>query len=157
MAMVEFYFKPQNEWTMGPACGNPSKNPAPATTGCIYIIHNSTENTTYIGYADDALHRWNTRTEVLHIMGIPQVYGQKILCAWCCPTYTGNVPILLQGQNAAEHLLIRGVANGLLGKTTNTNTQLAVTPFKNSKFDHMRVYLPSDPWGCLKGRREATW
>lgn len=159
MATLEFDFKAQNAWTMGPACrgiGIGSTNPAPVTTGCIYIIHNTTENTTYVGYADSAYDRWKARTEVFHIMGIPQAYGQNILCAYCYPVHSGTTPVLLQGQNACEHLLIRAVVKGLLGVTTNTNSQLANTPFINSNVTQVRVYLPSDPWGSLEGRKQAN-
>jgi hypothetical protein len=163
MPTIEFYFKPYNEWTMGPACAGPggsSINPAPSTTGCIYIIHNSAENTTYVGYADDANDRWKTRTEVFHIMGIPQTYGQKILCAYCKPTSDGPSSILYKDYAGCEHLLIRAVMNGLLGPTTCTNTQLGNWMFPNPYHPtgtQVRVYLPKDPWGKLQGRKQATF
>lgn len=158
MPTVEFEFKTKNAWTMGPACGDaktPSINPAPATTSGIYIIHNDNENTTYVGYADNAVDRWQTRTEVFHCFGIPASYGSNILCAWCVPTMkTGS--IFLKGLHAAEHLLIRAVCKGLLGPTTNTNTQLSNIWFTNSSVTKIRVYLPKDPWGTLLGAREVS-
>lgn len=158
MATIDFWFKPQNSWNMGPACGSvivASVNPAPTTTACIYIIHNTTANSTYVGYADDALDRWKTRTETFHVMGIPQTYAQNILCAQCLPTSNG-ASMFLKGQNACEHLLIRAVVNGLLGVTTSTNSQLRTTPFINAVATQVRVYLPSDPWGNLLGRRQVN-
>ncbi|GFM81550.1 hypothetical protein PSCICO_50550 [Pseudomonas cichorii] len=157
MATVEFYFQTQNAWNMGPACGTTitnSSNPAPATTACIYIIHNTHENSTYVGYADNAFDRWKSRTEVFHIMGIPNAYAKNILCAYCLPTVSGGHSMYLKGANNCEHLLVRAVANGLLGKTTNTNSQLATLPFSNSTATKVQVYLPSDPWGKLEGRKQ---
>lgn len=152
MATVEFHFKVHQSWNMGAACGNPSTNPAPTTTACIYIIHNKKENTTYIGYADNAKHRWNGRTEVFHTLGIPVAYGQEILCAYCLPTMSSG-SMFLEGANACEHLLIRAVVRGVLGPTTNTNTQLATTFFSNASATKVEVYLPSDPWGKLEGAK----
>lgn len=155
MAIVTFSFEIHNSWNMAAACGddfNPSTNPAPGTSPCIYIIHNKTENSTYVGYADNARHRWETRYEVFHTMGISKTYAQDILCAHCCPTMdTGSM--YLQGQNNCEHLLIRAVVNGLLGKTTSTNTQLGKTPFINKIATNIRVYLPSNPWGNLESHK----
>lgn len=162
MATIEFHFKNYNAWTMGPACAGPggaSLNPAPTTTACIYIIHNSVENTTYVGYADDAKHRWSGRTEVFHTFGIPQVYGQQILCAYCKPTSDG-APVLLEGYGGCEHLLIRAVVNGLLDITTSTNTNLRNWYFPNPYHPAkttVRVYLPSDPWGHLDGAKQASF
>ena len=158
MAIVEFYFKQNQSWDMGPACGDvttSSVNPAPVTTACIYIIHNKTENTTYVGYADNANHRWNGRTEVFHTFGIPKSYGKKILCAYCRPSVDSGKSMFLEGQNNCEHLLVRAVVNGLLGVTTNTNTQLSGAFFSNKIATELRVYLPSDPWGCLAGRQRV--
>lgn len=157
MATVEFYFQAHHSWNMGPACGtvfNASVNPAPATPPCIYIIHNVQENSTYVGYADNANHRWKTRTEAFHIMGIPQAYGQQILCAYCQPTVSHGQSMYLAGSNNCEHLLVRAVANGLLGITTSTNTQLGGTYFSNPIATQVRVYLPTDPWGNLDGRQQ---
>ena len=153
MSQMKFDFLKQNSWDMGPACKNISLNPAPITNPCIYLIHNSTENTTYVGYADGANDRWKTRTEVFHISGITEVYGKGILCAYCLPT--ANTVWQLKGQNNCEHVLIRAVANGLLGKTTSTNTQLGSTWFMNSASSTLavQVYLPAYPgklWGKLE-------
>lgn len=155
MGIVTFDFEAHNSWNMAAACGddfNSSTNPAPGTSPCIYIIHNKTENSTYVGYADNARHRWETRYEVFHIMGISRAYAQDILCAYCRPSMDIG-SMYLQGQNNCEHLLIRAVVNGLLGKTTSTNTQLGKTLFINTAAKHIRVYLPSDPWGNLEGRK----
>ncbi|MDH4584438.1 hypothetical protein E8F20_21500 [Pseudomonas sp. BN415] len=159
MATVEFDFKSHHSWTMGPACGTaftPSINPAPATTACIYIIHNTGENSTYVGYADNANDRWKSRAEVFHIMGIPKNYAKHILCAYCLPCVYGGPSMYLQGFNNCEHLLIRAVVNGLLGKTTNTNTQLASVPFANPTATKVRVRLPTDPWGNLESDKEIS-
>jgi hypothetical protein len=159
MAIVEFEFKAHHSWTMGPACGNvinASVNPAPTTSGCIYIIHNSAENSTYVGYAEDAQHRWSTRTEVFHIMGIPRNYADRILCAYCKPSVDSGKSMWLEGKHNCEHLLIRGVVNGLLGVTTSTNSQLGGQYFVNKIATQMRVYLPTDPWGRLEGRKQCT-
>ncbi len=157
MAIVTFDFS-TDVWNMGPACGNPSYNPAPFTNPCIYIIHNSTENSTYVGYADDANDRWKSRTEVFHIMGIPKNYGKTVLCACCIPTVSGGKSMFLKGQDACEHLMIRAVVNGLLGITTSTNSQLGSTPFSNPVARTIRVYLPTQPyWGHLMSDREITF
>src|SRR3569623_1749386 len=153
MATVRFEFKKINSWHMGPACGTdttPSENPAPRTNACIYLIHNSGENSTYVGYADDAQHRWSTRYEVFHAFGIPKGYAKNILCAWCMPTVSHGLQMFLEGRNNCEHLLIRAVVNGLLGRTTNTNTQLATSHFANHIATRVEVSLPSDPWGKLE-------
>ncbi|MBD2838758.1 hypothetical protein ID144_17075 [Pseudomonas sp. JM0905a] len=158
MATLEFHFKSQNSWNMGPACGSdlvPSTNPAPATTAGIYIIHNSTENSTYVGYADNCYNRWQSRYEVFHAMGIKKSYGKGILCAYCLPTMDVG-SMFLEGYNNCEHALIRAVVNGLLGVTQNTNTQLANTPFINKSITMLRVLLPTDPWGKLLGARQVA-
>ena len=155
MPRVTFDFRPAGagvgrNWTMGPACGNPSNNPAPTTNPVIYIIHNSSvDNTTYVGYADDAEHRWRTRTEVFHCFGINQALGQQMLCACCVPV--SNAHIFLKGMHGCEHLLIRAVFGALLGVTDVTNTQLVNTPFNNANVTSVRVRLPTDPWGHLAG------
>ena len=159
MATVEFDFKSHHSWTMGPACGTTfmsSVNPAPATTACIYIIHNTAENSTYVGYADNANDRWKSRTEVFHIMGIPKNYAKNILCAYCLPHVHGPHSMYLQGQNNCEHLLIRAVANGLLGVTTSTNTQLRTVPFSNAIATKILVRLPTDPWGNLESDKQIA-
>jgi len=143
----------------GKACGTANKqsvNPAPKTNAGIYIIHNSNENSTYVGYADDAQNRWKARTEVFHTLGIPRNYAKRILCAFCVPSVLNGPQMFLAGQNACEHLLIRAVVNGLLGVTTNTNSQLANAPFTNNIATQVRVYLPSDPWGRLDGRQQVN-
>lgn len=160
MATVKFDFDTTNAWTMGPACGTPgtpSVNPAPVTNPCIYIIHNTVENSTYVGYADNAQHRWSTRYEVFHAMGIPKNYGNKILCAYCYPKLSAG-QMFLEGQNNCEHLLIRAVVNGLLGVTTCTNTKLASTPFVNAAVTKILVYLPSYPakWGKLEPDKQVV-
>ena len=158
MATVEFNFNLW--WTMGKACGTNVKasyNPAPNKGPGIYIIHNSNvENTTYVGYADNCYHRWNARTEVLHTLGIPKAYAKNVLCAFCCPSVDQGKSMWLEGMNNCEHLLIRAVVKGLLGVTTNTNSQLATTTFNNKTATLVRVYLPSDPWGWLQGRRQVA-
>jgi hypothetical protein len=157
MATVEFHFKQQNAWTMGPACpnvANQSNNPAPTTTPCVYIIHNETENTTYVGYADNAQHRWSSRWEVFHCLGIPRTYADKILCAYCIPESTAVISF--EGKHGCEHLLIRAVVNGLLGVTSSTNTQLGSAFFSNTNVSQVRVYLPSDKWGKLEGRKQIN-
>ncbi|NWA25800.1 hypothetical protein HX870_06880 [Pseudomonas gingeri] len=159
MAIAEFRFETYHSWDMGLACGDdatPSVNPAPATTACIYIIHNTGENSTYVGYADNAFDRWKTRAEVFHIMGIPKAYAKNILCAYCLPTVDSGKSMFLAGQNNCEHLLIRAVVNGLLGVTTSTNTQLGKTPFINPIATMVRVYLPTQKWGKLVGSRQIA-
>jgi hypothetical protein len=148
MATVEFNFNLW--WTMGKACGTSTKasyNPAPNKGPGIYIIHNSNvENTTYVGYADNCYHRWNGRTEVFHTLGIPKAYAKNVLCAFCLPSVDQGKSMWLEGMNNCEHLLIRAVVNGLLGVTTNTNSQLAY----NASCDlqqqdrHARACLPPE-------------
>lgn len=147
MADVTFNF--QNSWTMGQACGtvaNPSINPAPITTPCIYIIHNYAQN------------RWASRSEVFHQFGIPRAYADNILCAYCQPTITRRAVMLLKGQNNCEHLLIRAVFNGLLlgNQPTITNTQLIQTPFNNPIATSVTVHLPTVRWGRLTGSRQVA-
>jgi hypothetical protein len=162
MPTVQFFFKPPygDSWTMAPACGGQgaSVNPAPKTGPCVYIIHNTSSNETYAGYAVDANHRWSTRTEAFHCMGIEATYGARVLCAYCYPIFgSGNnwtKVTNLEGTNNQEHLLVRSVVNGLLGVTTNTNTMLRTTPFGvHRTVDRVEVYLPTDPWGKLSGAR----
>jgi hypothetical protein len=150
VTIVQFDFRPMyggEQWNMG----NSSDNPAPQTWKIIYIIHNSNTNNTYVGYADDARDRWKTRAEAFHTMGISASYGRGVLCACCIPTKPHS--IALKGRNGCEHLLIRAVCKGLLGRTTNTNTQLAGTYFTNQSVTELRVYLPADPWGSLSGTK----
>ncbi len=170
MPDLVFWFRPPfgTQWTMAPACGTdaePSINPAPPGTPAIYIIHNSTTNQTYVGYAGNPHHRWETRTEAFHCMGIERDYAKDILCACCIPligvgkdwaAYT-HYPAL-EGATAAEHLLIRAVVNGLLGKTTSTNTKLGMMPYLHPPgVDKILVYLPTNPlWGDLKGERSVA-
>jgi hypothetical protein len=170
MADIVFWFRIPHgtHWTMASACGTdaePSTNPAPPGAPCIYIIHNSTSNQTYVGYAGDPHHRWETRTEAFHCMGIERDYAKDILCACCTPligagpdwaTYTPYPA--LAGAMAAEHLLIRAVANGLLGATTSTNTKLGMMPCPRPLgVDNILVYLPTKPyWGDLKGERSTA-
>jgi hypothetical protein len=128
-------------------------NPAPVTHACIYIIHNNNSNETYVGYADDANDRWSTRTEAFHCMGIEVTYGAQIFCAYCYPTVKPG-SMLLKGTNNVEHHLIRAVVTGLLGVTTNTNTQMgALACSVDHQVNEIRVYLPTDPWGHLHGRQ----
>ncbi|MCG9575378.1 GIY-YIG nuclease family protein [Vibrio tubiashii] len=163
MATLLFNFKAPNgtNWDMAAACQSPSKNPVTlASNPCIYIIHNSNTNHTYVGYAKNAKKRWDSRTEAFFCMGIQKKYAAKVLCAYCYPKLGNtNVPFgSLKGQNNAEHALIRAVKNGLLGKTTSTNTSLRQTEFDpnflvvNGKtVDRIQVSLPATgAWGHLE-------
>lgn len=156
---LEFYFT--EFWDMGKACGDDvtaSNNPAPATTAGIYIIHNKKENTTYVGYAENAKHRWATRYEVFHCLGIATDYGKNILCAFCVPEFNG---VKLTAKNNllwSEHILIRAVVKGLLGVTTNTNSTSSKQPFIEPHRTRVRVYLDGDvkkKWGRLDNPREV--
>ena len=145
-----------HEWDMGPACANPSINPAPATVPCIYIIHNSNSNETYVGYAFNARHRWRTRTEAFHCFGIEEDYAQNILCAYCipCDQHGNQYQGVFQGANSPEHLLIRAVRNGVLGVTTCTNTQMRELPcIPPNGIDQLEIHLPAPNWGGLLGDR----
>ena len=154
----DFTEKHNSYWNMKPACGTDataSVNPAPVTNPCIYIIHNENTNQTYVGYADNANHRWNTRTETFHCLGIDRAYAKKVHCAYCYPREgdkAGNNLTkigagFLEGKQRAEHLLMRAVANGLLGVTTCTNTRDAKTLFTGpiviSKVAGVVVRLPA--------------
>jgi hypothetical protein len=161
MGILEFNFS--NVWDMEAACGddvNDSNNPAPSTQAGIYIIHNENENTTYVGYADDAKKRWGTRYEALHCLGIPGAYAKKILCGFCRPTFSGAIPMNYKGNLGCEHALIRAVVNGLLGVTQNTNTQMSNTPYKPGPIHGdvlIRVYFPVpyfSKWGKLENAKE---
>lgn len=162
---IEFSFQQLNTWNMGPACGTDTKdseNPAPQTGACIYIIHNENENSTYVGYADNAKDRWSTRYEVFHCFGIPKAYAKKVHCAWCYPTLDGHTNVLLTsltGQNSCEHLLMRAVVKGLLGPTTCTNTQQSKTAFYSPHVSGVRVYFPvqhNAKWGKLENAKQAN-
>ena len=169
MPNIVYYFRAPygRQWTMESACGTatePSTNPAPPGAPCIYIIHNSDSNQTYVGYAANAIDRWATRAEAFHCMGIDRDYAKKILCACCTPmlgegknwaTYTPYP--LLEGTYAAEHLLLRAVVNGLLGKTTSTNTKLGTMPCARPLgVIKIQVYVPTHPWGSLQGEKEVV-
>jgi len=155
MAELSFKFKEESTWTMGPACCTPdgeSINPAPTTPNCIYIIHNTSSNETYAGYADNAKNRWATRFESFHCFGIEKGYAQGILCAYCVPKVKESTQHLhLEGTGGFEHWLIRAVVNGLLGVTTSTNTQLRKTPVPTNGIHRISITLPtkSDKWGHL--------
>ena len=130
MGVLRFDFK--EVWDMEAACGDDvtdSDNPAPTTQPGIYIIHNENENTTYVGYADNAKKRWGSRYEAFHCFGIPAAYAKKVRCGFCIPTFNGPVAMNYCGFLGCEHVLIRAVVNGLLGVTQNTNTQLSNTLF----------------------------
>lgn len=134
------------QFTMGKTTYNGSVNPANVSGHCIYAIYNQNHNprSIYIGYAQNANHRWNTRTEVFHCFGISHAYAKAVKCAWCHPKYSNNNNAdpynnahwnlmnaqYLPGMDAAEHLLIRMAVNGVMGPITNTNTMMA-----NSTFD----------------------
>lgn len=160
---IQFDFSPAgNNWNMGPACGDPSQNPAPVTFPILYLIHNFNTNTTYAGYAQDAQHRWGDRTEVFHCLGIAQAYAQNVFCAMCIPHILNghmrlDVPGAMHGAiNTAEHLLIRAVVNGLLGITTCMNTVLRNVPYTNPhNYTDVDIYLPADPWGTLHSDRTS--
>jgi hypothetical protein len=175
MPNIVYHFRAPHghQWTMEPACGTemePSINPAPIWGPCIYIIHNSDSNQTYVGYAGNAYHRWETRTEAFHCMGIERDLGKQILCACCIPVlgdgedWTKYIPYpALAGPGAAEHLLIRAVANGLLAKgAISTNTMLRDMPCPRPLAPpplgvvKMQIYLPTHPWGNLRGERQVT-
>lgn len=150
-------------WDMGEACGDDvtaSDNPAPKTKAGIYIIHNANENTTYVGYADNAKNRWGSRYEALHCFGIPNGYGKKILCAFCIPTFDGPA-MQFCGNLGCEHILIRAVVKGLLGVTTCTNTKLANTAFAPGTLFgdiEVRVYFPVGhhaKWGSLENAKNV--
>lgn len=159
MATVNFDFLAANSWTMQQACAN-GTNPAPVTHHpVIYIIHNRRTNGTYVGYANDAYDRWRTRTEVFHCFNFELGYGADILCAWCTPQLNnppaapGPYPGPLAGQGRPEHLLIRAVANGLLGATTCTNTALRGSTFvPTGNINQVIVRLPGHGarWGLLE-------
>lgn len=157
MSTIYFNFAAshRNHWTMRNACQEISTNPAPNTSPCIYIIHNALTNNTYVGYADNAKKRWQARVETFHCLGIHKKHAKKILCAYCIPytlktsgkrlTYSGP----LKGTNSPEHLLIRAVARGVLGRTTITNTQLCNTRYMtNNNIDRLEIHLP-DLWRQL--------
>jgi hypothetical protein len=164
--LFDFTSEKDSHWTMEDACENLSKNPAPDNAQpCIYIIHNSNTNHTYVGYAEKLLNRWKTRAEVFHTMGIDRNYAKNVLCAYCVPAVLKGtkkkVHIELQGQNAMEHILIRAVVNGLLGQTTNTNTVIANTPVMLTAGDIIHVVLPqtntkTDRWGYLEASKSIT-
>jgi hypothetical protein len=157
MARAQFDFRVVDQrWDMRDACDNPSGNPAPNTNPCIYIIHNSNVNATYVGYAANCRNRWAARTEVFHDFGIPVDYGRGVVCAFCIPAIVPGVVMALQGMNNFEHLLIRAVVNGLLGRTTCTNTQLAGVPFTNQNVTEVSVWLPNlVKWQQLESPKHA--
>lgn len=151
-----------HSWNMGPATTSPSNNPAPSIGPCIYIIHNGNTNHTYVGYADNAVDRWKTRTEVFHCMGITLTYASNVLCALCHPKIVQSngsyhwVKGALQGLHRPEHILIRAVVRGVLGATTNTNTSMANTVYHapGHTFNRIEVQLPtSGTWGSLLSSR----
>lgn len=157
MIEIEFDFlSTGHNWTMERS----DRNYAPITNGCIYIIHNENSNSTYIGYADNAQDRWSHRVEVFHCMGIFNAYAKKVRCAVCFPKVTHNQRRIIlnwKGTNGLEHLLIRAVRNGLLGRTTCTNTLLSTQLFPLRDDTKITVYLPGwNKWGKLDGSKEIT-
>ena len=167
MIILHFYFHAGygSNWTMEKACcatdTEDGDNPAPESNPCVYLIHNENTNNTYAGFADNAKKRWGTRTEAFHCMGIKADYAKKVLCAYCYPqledTVSGVVlphPGPLKGQDNPEHLLIRAVVNGLLGKTTSTNTKSGKTLCKKPvNINRIQISLPTDPWGKLESEK----
>ena len=160
MKVLEFYF--DDLWDMEASCGdevNESENPAPVTPQGIYIIHNANESgvksQTYVGYAKNARHRWGGRYETLHCLGVPASYGKNILCAFCVPTIGNKHAVNLDGLNACEHALMRAVVNGMLGKTTCTNTTLSRTKFFSPEDLDIRVYFHNigPKWGSLENEK----
>ncbi|MEQ1764607.1 MAG: hypothetical protein ABL984_15870 [Pyrinomonadaceae bacterium] len=152
---IVFNFEAANSWTMEEACKKVSNNPAPQSHPVLYLIHNQNENTTYAGYAQDARHRWLTRVEVFHCFGMKQDYGKNVLCSMCIPVLSNNANHdgpMHTALNSPEHLLIRAVVKGLLGVTTNTNTDLSEAPYINPySYNRVIVYLPTKPkWGHLE-------
>jgi len=154
--MFDFGANDSQEFTMGKACKNPSTNPCNQSQPCIYVIHNTNNapNTVYVGYAQDANNRWETRTEVFHHFGFSHAYGKNVKCAWCRPKISkANIPNpnqnnlahwdyinagSLLGANKAEHLLMRAMIQGLMGVITVTNTTSVNTPFlKQTHFQNL--------------------
>lgn len=135
---------------MGKACSNPSTNPARSSSPCIYVIQNRNPATptAYVGYALNARHRWMTRTEVFHHVGVTYANGKNIKCAWCYPKISNRANPsmnnsahwtrinrnLLKGEDRAEHLLIRCMIKGVMGVVTVTNTQMVNTIFDPSAY-----------------------
>lgn len=149
-----------HSWNMELACDDISYNPAPNTTSGIYIIHNENSNNTYIGYADNANHRWEHRVETFFCLGIEKAYAKKVHCAFCYPSIryedgTGSkIPkAYLQGKDKAEHLLIRAVEKGLLGNTICVNSQLTKPQcnlsVRQAIVTDVLIILPS-PFGRLQ-------
>jgi hypothetical protein len=156
MTFLQYDFKASDSFTMEQACCDAlgqSTNPAPSSQPCIYLIHNFNSNQTYVGYANDAKHRWVTRTEVFHCLGIEAAYAQNVLCALCIPHKSAGAALQLEGTNGCEHLLARAVAGGVLGKTTSTNTKLGFVPCQTFDVDEIRIYLPKLKWGHLDSQR----
>lgn len=162
MAELQYSFFDKNSWTMEKSCGTAkdvSINPAPFGSGeCIYIIHNSNTNETYIGYAKDVRNRWSERFESFHCLGIEATYAREILCAYCVPQITPSTSIFnFTGANSYEHFLMRAVVKGLLGKTTCTNTKLARKKIDTGIVNKITVWLPGNytnsRWGKLEPRK----
>ena len=162
MSAIGFDFR-GTHWSMEAACGTnvmESVNPAPTTHPCIYIIHNQNTNQTYVGYAKDANDRWKTRYESFHCFGIDSIYAKNVLCAACIPeeNSTGAWKAIsgkIDGSNAAEHLLIRAVVNGVLGMTTSTNSMMGKVGYNYPGVDEVLIYLPKNKWGYLEGQKSG--
>ena len=164
------------QFTMGKACLNPSTNPALVSSTCIYVISNTNvaPPTVYVGYAADARHRWLTRTEVFHDFGISHNYGKNIKCAWCYPKVSkagiaNPVPnnaghwedvdnTEMDAGHSVEHLLIRCMANGVMGVVTVTNTKMRNMFFDRSVnwpgLDRTLIYFGAKfAWPAGNGRQ----